>query len=88
MKPFCKLFDSATYGQILVRADTDDDGDPALIVSVRGPAESGVDIAQTCVSFIDCEAGWNARDKMLEACDLPRAELGARTALSPLTSCD
>lgn len=37
MKPkrFCKILDSEKYGQILVRLDTNDEGDPCVTITVN-----------------------------------------------------
>jgi hypothetical protein len=40
-KPFAKLFEHETYGQILVLLDTDDDGDPA-VKFMSCPANLGI----------------------------------------------
>lgn len=34
-KPFAKIFDTEKYGQVLVRMDTDDDGQPCICHTVN-----------------------------------------------------
>lgn len=66
MTPFAKLFETEKFGQILVVADTNDEGDPAVVVSVMPP---GLGVCAVKLCYPDTDDGWAKRDDTFRAID-------------------
>lgn len=77
MNDFCKLFEHAEYGQILVKIDKDEDEMP----EVRFYAQpKGLGVCSVAVSFTDDDEGWSSADELFAKVDKDRAI----KALSPV----
>lgn len=68
---FAKLFESEKYGQILVKKDTNDDGDPELRFYFSTPHTGVCSVAMV---FPDTEDGHDGAEKGLEITTLDSAE--------------
>lgn len=69
--PFAKIFESEKHGQMLVIKGKDDEGNPAVIVSVM-PDSLGLCSASIC--FEDNDTGWEQRDTTFDLMDEVAAE--------------
>lgn len=71
---FAKIFETKEYGQILVTKDIDDNGDPAIIFSVK-PDELGV--CKLSSSYKDTDNGRMIQNKTFDDCDIETAKQAA-----------
>lgn len=73
---FAKIFESETLGQILVVKDTNDDGDPCVVV-MFDPQLEGLENIKTKFGFDDEDR----RDHIFDRVDLEKAESVVRSTL-------
>lgn len=85
MKDFCKIFNSETYGQILVTVGTDDRGTPSVSV-MSNPEGCGVCAVSLKFKDEDETLAWEKADKAFEKFDLQYAESMAEKLTSTVQS--
>lgn len=66
MTNFAKIFQVSPYGQILVLLDENDEGEPALKVSVK---PEGWGVCSTQISFPDTDEGWENAETAFKRSD-------------------
>lgn len=70
-KPFAKLFDTER-GQILVKIDQSDEGDPEIRFFTSPPG-LGVGVCSAALTFEDSESGWEKAEQAFEKVDMEMA---------------
>ena len=63
---FAKLYASEKYGQLLLKADMGDKGDPVLELSFQIPDKYDLGLCTMQLGFLCTPEGWAARDKALK----------------------
>lgn len=59
---FAKLFDHEKYGQLLVKLDTDNEGDPEVRTYFK---PKGLGVCSVAAGFKDDDEGWELAEKNL-----------------------
>lgn len=69
---FAKLFESEAYGQILVKVDANDKGEPEVRYFFQ---PEGLGVCSCAASFTDDDAGWDKAETLFAAVDVAQAEV-------------
>jgi hypothetical protein len=74
---YAKLFDSAGYGQLLVKLDRSPEGDAPEVRFYCSPP--GLGVCSMAMGFTDDDNGWDAAEAAFEKVDCAMAEIAVRT---------
>lgn len=78
MKQFCKLYEHPEIGQILVKMDSDDDGDPEIRFYFT---PDGLGVCSCALGFPDTDLGYELQERAFEKIDEESAVSAVRSVL-------
>ncbi len=64
--PFCRLFETSTHGQILVKLDRNDEGIPEVRYYMQPP---NLGVCSVALSFSDDDEGWDLAENAFAKSD-------------------